>query len=166
VSKAYADKTSLKIIGAGTRDGLGRPVKADKTLSLSKLSGITLYEPGALTIVAKSGTPIAEIEQALAKENQRLAFEPMDHRSLYGSKGTPTIGGPTIGGIVGANISGPRRIIGGACRDSLIGVRFINGNGEIIKNGGRVMKNVTGDGWLLWHSWSDERSLVQGIACQ
>ncbi len=144
VTEAAAHKTPLKIIGSGTREGLGRPVAAKTTLSLSKLSGITLYEPGALTIVAKAGTPLKEIEQALAKENQRLAFEPMDHRVLFGSKGEPMIGEPTIGGVVGGNISGPRRIISGACRDSLIGVRFINGSGEIIKNGGRVMKNVTG----------------------
>ncbi|VAW16609.1 Glycolate dehydrogenase, FAD-binding subunit GlcE [hydrothermal vent metagenome] len=144
VSEAGAKNSPLRIIGGGTREGLGRPVEAEKTLSLAKHSGISLYEPGALTIVARAGTPIAEIEKILAGENQRLAFEPMDHRPLFGSKGTPTIGGPTIGGIVGGNISGPRRIIGGACRDSLIGVRFINGDGAIIKNGGRVMKNVTG----------------------
>ncbi len=139
VTEAGVKNSPLRIIGGGTREGLGRPVKADKTLSLAKHSGITLYEPGALTIVAKAGTPIAQIEQILAGKNQRLAFEPMDHRSLFSTKGKPT-----IGGIVGGNISGPRRIIGGACRDSLIGVRFINGDGEIIKNGGRVMKNVTG----------------------
>jgi len=144
VIEAGAKNSPLRIIGGGTRDGLGRPVKAKKTLSLAKHSGINLYEPGALTIIAKAGTPIAEIEKILAGENQRLAFEPMDHRPLFGSKDTPTIGGPTIGGIVGGNISGPRRIIGGACRDSLIGVRFINGDGAIISNGGRVMKNVTG----------------------
>ena len=139
VREANAAVTPLEIMGGGTRSGLGRPVQAAATLSLKELSGITLYEPGALTLVAKAGTPVAEIEEALAAEGQRLAFEPMDHRALYSSKGEPT-----IGGVVAANVSGPRRIQAGACRDALIGVRFIDGQGEIIKNGGRVMKNVTG----------------------
>jgi len=136
---AKADKTPLEIVGGGTRSGLGRPVQAAKTLSLSVLSGISLYEPGALTLVAKAGTPLAEIERVLAEQGQRLPFEPMDHRALFA-----TTGEPTIGAIVAANISGPRRIQAGACRDALLGVRFVNGHGEIIKSGGRVMKNVTG----------------------
>ena len=127
----------LRIQGGGTRP-IGTPGDGT-TLSTSGLSGIELYEPGALTLVVRAGTPLAEVEQALAAEGQRLAFEPMDHRPLLQSSGEPT-----IGGVVAANVSGPRRIQVGACRDHLLGVRFIDGQGNIIKNGGRVMKNVTG----------------------
>ncbi|WP_107847355.1 FAD-binding protein [Litoreibacter ponti] len=126
----------LRIVGGGTRP-LGS--SAGEVVSTSAISGIELYEPGALTLVAKAGTPMAEIEAALTAENQRLPFEPMDHRGLLGSSGTPT-----VGGVVAANVSGPRRVQAGACRDSLIGVRFVDGSGTVIKNGGRVMKNVTG----------------------
>lgn len=125
----------LSIRGGGTRcfSGIGEP------LSVSGLSGITLYEPGALTLVVKAGTPVSDITDTLAAEGQQLAFEPMDHRVLLRTEGSPT-----IGGIVAANVSGPRRIQGGAARDYALGVRFVDGSGSIIKNGGRVMKNVTG----------------------
>ncbi len=125
----------LSVQGGNTRGMAGRGA----ALSVAGLGGIRLYEPGALTLVAQAGTPLSEIEEALAAEGQRLAFEPMDHRALLDSSGTPT-----IGGVFAANVSGPRRLSVGAARDFLLGVRFVDGAGRIVKNGGRVMKNVTG----------------------
>src|SRR6056297_2062864 len=127
----------LRIEGGGTRPVGGASNGA--RLSTAAVTGVALYEPGALTLVARAGTPGAEIEAVLAAEGQRLAFEPMDHRGLLGTEGTPT-----IGGVVAANGSGPRRIQAGACRDFLLGVRYVDGQGRVIRNGGRVMKNVTG----------------------
>ena len=127
----------LVVRGGGTRP-VGQPVQGE-VLETIGLCGISLYEPGALTLVAGAGTPVAEIEAALAVEGQRLAFEPMDHRVLLG-----TTGEPTIGGGAAVNASGPRRVQVGACRDHMLGVRFVDGTGAVVKNGGRVMKNVTG----------------------
>ena len=138
VAAAAKDKTSLEVIGGGTR-GVGRPVNADRNLSTAGLTGISLYEPRELVISAYAGTPYAEIEAVLRENAQMLPFEPMDHRLLSRAKGAPT-----IGGVVAANISGPRRVSAGAARDHLIGVKLVNGRGEPVKSGGRVMKNVTG----------------------
>jgi glycolate oxidase FAD binding subunit len=126
----------LRIRGGGTRGGAGAGMAV---LGTAGLAGITLYEPGALTLVVRAGTPLAEVERVLAAEGQRLAFEPPDLRALCGCEGVST-----IGGVVAANASGPRRVQAGACRDFLLGVRFVDGTGAVVKNGGRVMKNVTG----------------------
>ena len=120
----------LRIEGGGTRT----LAHEGNVLSVAGLSGITLYEPGALTMVAQAGTPVHEIEAALAAEGQCLAFDP-----YFLNAGTST-----IGGVMATNASGPRRIQSGAARDFLLGVTFVDGTGQIIKNGGRVMKNVTG----------------------
>ncbi len=134
-----ASKTPLKIRGGGTRAGFGNPVAAEATLSSAGLTGIVEFNPAEMVITARAGTPVAEIEAALAANGQGMAFEPVDHRGAMG-----TSGAPTIGGLFAVNSSGPRRFTAGAARDHLLGVRFVNGAGDVVKAGGKVMKNVTG----------------------
>ncbi len=137
---AHDHETPLEIIGHGTRRGFGRPLEVDHVLDMSSLSGIDLYEPAELVLRAGAGTPLAEIEAVLAKNNQQLAFEPADFGPLHGEPA----GHATLGGTIAANLSGPRRIRAGAARDHLLGLEAVNGLGERFKSGGRVMKNVSG----------------------
>ena len=130
----------LEIVGRGSKRGFGRPVQAGHGVDLSRLDGITLYEPEELVLSARAGTPLAAIEALLEEHRQMLAFEPADLGPLLG--GAPGAG--SIGGVLACNLSGPRRIKAGAARDHFLGVSVVSGRGELFKSGGRVVKNVTG----------------------
>ncbi len=140
LSWALAEELPLELRGRGSKRALGRPLQAERTLDLSGLSGIVFYEPEELVLKAKAGTPLAEIEAALAEKNQELAFEPSDLGPLLGGEA----GQGSIGGVIACNLSGPRRIKAGAARDHFLGVEAVSGRGELFKSGGRVVKNVTG----------------------
>lgn len=152
-------KARLDVIGQGTKLALGRPVEADHLLDMSAFSGIVDYAPNELVITAGSGTPLSEIRDALAASGQHLAFEPMDHHLLLGT----AEGAGTLGGMIGCNLSGPRRISVGAARDHLLGVKGVGGNGVPFKAGGRVVKNVTGFDLskLLCGSWGTLAALTE-----
>lgn len=140
VAWAVSEESPLEIVARGTKRTIGRPMQTANTLDLSGLSGIGLYEAEELICQAGPGTPLAEIEAALAAENQRLAFEPMDLGVLLGGGE----GRQSIAGVFACNLAGPRRIKDGAARDHLLGFTAVTGRGEIVKSGGRVVKNVTG----------------------
>lgn len=140
IAWAAAEKHPLSVVGGGTKRAIGRPEQAELTLDVSGLTGITLYEPEELVLSARAGTALAEIERVLAEKGQELAFEPADLGPLFGAEADKA----TIGGVLAANLSGPRRINAGAARDHFLGVHAISGRGEAFKSGGRVVKNVTG----------------------
>ena len=140
IASARENRTALDISGGMTKEQIGRPTRATMRLSTSELSGITLYEPNEMVMSARAGTPISAIRATLAQHGQALLFEPCELAHAVG--GNPARA--TIGAIFATNASGSRRISAGAARDHLLGIRAVNGRGEIFKNGGRVMKNVTG----------------------
>ena len=122
----------LRLRGAGTKDFYGEGL-AGEVLDLRPWRGIVDYEPTELVITARCGTPLSEVEAALAARGQFLAFEP------------PAFGAdPTLGGVVAAGLSGPRRMFAGAARDFVLGTRLLTAQGEMLRFGGQVMKNVAG----------------------
>ncbi len=132
VRDALAKKRRLNIVSGNTKTFLGARIEGE-AFEVSGHSGIVDYDPKELVMTARCGTSIAEIESALRDANQMLAFEP------------PRFGtAATLGGTVACGLSGPRRPYAGSCRDHVLGCRMINGRGEILDFGGRVMKNVAG----------------------
>jgi glycolate oxidase FAD binding subunit len=132
VRAAAADGRTLRLRGGGTKDFWGAPLQGE-VLDTRGYAGITSYEPSELVVTARCGTPLAELEAALAEKGQCLAFEP------------PHFGpGATVGGMVAAGLSGPARASVGTVRDFVLGARMINGKGEDLTFGGQVMKNVAG----------------------
>ncbi|MGN6390079.1 MAG: glycolate oxidase subunit GlcE [Burkholderiaceae bacterium] len=132
---AASAKTPLTIRGSGTKDWYGRAQQGEvlDVLDTRGHAGIVDYEPTELVITARCGTPLAEIEAALAEQRQMLPFEP------------PHFGdGATIGGVVAAGLSGPRRQAAGSVRDFVLGAVLVDGRGDVLQFGGQVMKNVAG----------------------
>jgi glycolate oxidase FAD binding subunit len=143
-ARVFADAlvagTPLDIRGSGTKANVGRPVAAEAIVSTRAMRGVTLYEPTEMVMSARAGTLLAQIEDDLAGRRQMLAFEPVDLANVTGGDAKET----TIASVFATNASGARRILYGAARDHLLGLRGVNGRGEAFKAGGRVMKNVTG----------------------
>ena len=133
VRNARAAGTPLRVEGNGTKAGMLRPVQAADTLTTRRLSGVVKYSPNELVVTVRAGTPVTELREVLAGAGQHLTAEPPDMG-----------GGATVGGTVAANLSGPRRVTAGAMRDQVMGIRMVNGSGEALRFGGRVLKNVTG----------------------
>ena len=140
IKRFYKSNVPIEIIGSGSKKKIGKPLQCGKTLDLSQLDGIIEYLPEELYIKVKAGTKIDKIENELKKKNQHLAFEPIDFGYLF--LGKSNYG--TAAGHVACNITGPRRLSAGSIRDHVLGFRGVNGRGEIIKSGGKVVKNVTG----------------------
>lgn len=143
VVAAHHESRPLRLRGAGTKDFYGDTLpdemlprhtpQSAELLDLRPYRGIVDYEPSELVITARCGTPLSEIETALNDRGQFLAFEPPAFR-----------GDPTIGGVIAAGLSGPRRMYAGAARDFVLGVTLLDARGEILRFGGQVMKNVAG----------------------
>jgi glycolate oxidase FAD binding subunit len=136
-------RRTVRVRGGGTKDFYGRAPRGDEVVEMSAHSGIVAYEPKELVLTVRAGTALEEVERALAAERQMLPFEP-PHFARAGSERGQGGGGATIGGVVASGLSGPRRPYAGAVRDFVLGTRIVNGRGEALAFGGRVIKNVAG----------------------
>jgi glycolate oxidase FAD binding subunit len=125
------ERKPLRLRGGGSKDFYGGPINGD-VLDTAGHAGIVSYEPTELVITARCGTPLAELESALATRRQCLACEP------------PHFGAATVGGAVAAGLAGPRRAAVGGMRDFVLGVKLMDGEGRVHRFGGEVMKNVAG----------------------
>ncbi len=132
IRAAAASATPLRIRGGGTKDFYGEGLHGE-LLDTTPLNGITSYEPSELVVTAQAGTPLADLEAALAEKGQCLAFEPPHFAP-----------GGTVGGMVAAGLSGPARATSGSVRDYVLGLSMVNGRAEHLSFGGQVMKNVAG----------------------
>jgi glycolate oxidase FAD binding subunit len=139
VAAANADGRTLEVVGGGTKRSVGRVAGADAILSLSRMDKVVDYAPEELVLTAQAGVKLSVLEALTAAEGQMLPFEPPHLTGLLGSRGEPT-----LGGVLAANLSGPRRIRAGAARDHFLGFEAVTGRGEAVKAGGKVVKNVTG----------------------
>ena len=137
---AVAEEAPVEVLGHGSKRRVGHDVQAAHEIDLSRLTGVTLYEPAELVLSARAGTPLAEIHALLAENDQELQFEPLDYGPLLGEEP----GKGTLGGVLAASLAGPRRVKAGAARDHILGIHAVSGRGEMFKSGGRVVKNVTG----------------------
>ena len=140
IKEIYKRNLPTEIVGTNTKNFIGNKLQCAKVLDLSRLSGIVEYLPEELYIKVKACTPISLIEESLEKNNQQLAFEPIDFGYLKDSKSNKG----TAAGQLSCNFSGSRRFKVGSLRDHILGFRGVNGKGDIIKSGGTVVKNVTG----------------------
>jgi len=140
VKELFKKNQPTEVIGLGSKSFIGNKIQSAKKLSLSRLSGIIEYLPKELYIKVKANTPVEVIEKELEKNNQELAFEPIDFGFIKNGKSNKG----TIAGCLSCNFAGSRRFKVGSVRDHILGFRGVNGKGDIIKSGGTVVKNVTG----------------------
>jgi glycolate oxidase FAD binding subunit len=139
VAEAGASARHIEVVGGGTKRGIGGMDPVDVVLSTARLDRIVDYSPDELVLTAQAGVQVADLEALVARHGQMLAFEPPRWTKLLGVRGEPT-----LGGVLAANLSGPRRIRAGAARDHFLGFSAVSGRGEMFKAGGKVVKNVTG----------------------
>src|SRR5713101_5033488 len=135
IRAAGRSRRALRLRGGGTKDFYGQTLEGE-VFDTRAYAGIVAYDPSELVITARCGAKLDEIETAMGEHRQMLAFEP-PHFAQFGS-------GATLGGVIAAGLSGPRRQAAGALRDFVLGVKIMDGRGEVLAFGGQVMKNVAG----------------------